>query len=258
MKIVIIEDERLTANDLAETIQQFDASIEISAKLLSVKDALHYFQQNEEPDLIFSDIQLGDGLSFEIFKTTKISVPVIFCTAFDEYALTAFGANGIDYLLKPFTLSSVSAALEKFLRITKSTKRDESLQYDKIMKLFETRGMENTSAILVHYKEKILPLKLQDTAVFFLEGDVVHMVTFDHKVYFPGKTLEELEKISGKNFYRANRQILVNREAIVDVSNHLGRKLWVNVSVPLKESITVSKEKTPHFLKWLSGDSTRS
>lgn len=255
MKIVIIEDERLTANDLAETIQQFDASIEISAKLLSVKDALHYFQQNEEPDLIFSDIQLGDGLSFEIFKTTKISVPVIFCTAFDEYALTAFGANGIDYLLKPFTLSSVSAALEKFLRITKSAKPDGSLQYDKIMKLFETRGMENTSAILVHYKEKILPIKLQDTAVFYLEGDVVHMVTFDHKVYFPSKTLEDLEKISGKNFYRANRQILVNRDAIVDVSNHLGRKLWVNVSVPLKESITVSKEKTPHFLKWLSGDS---
>ncbi|AYB34113.1 LytR/AlgR family response regulator transcription factor [Chryseolinea soli] len=258
MKVVIIEDERLTADDLAETIQQFDTGIEISAKLLSVKDAVRYFQKHEEPDLIFSDIQLGDGLSFEIFKATKISVPVIFCTAYDEYALTAFGANGIDYLLKPFTSASVAAALEKFYRITKSTKGPEALPLEKIMKLFETRAMENTSAILVHYKEKILPIKLQDTAVFYLEGDVVHLVTFDRKVYFPGKTLEELEKVAGRNFYRANRQILVNREAILDVSNHLGRKLWVNVSVPLKESVTVSKEKTPHFLKWLSGDNTRS
>ena len=182
MKVIIIEDERLTADDLAETIQQFDTSIAISAKLRSVKDAVQYFQKHEAPDLIFSDIQLGDGLSFEIFKATKINVPVIFCTAYDEYALTAFGANGIDYLLKPFTSSSVGAALEKFYRITKSTPRQESLPLEKILKLFETRGMENTSAILVHYKEKILPIKLQDTAVFYRGGGVVHRVTFDRQV----------------------------------------------------------------------------
>ncbi len=254
MKIVIIEDERLTANDLADTIQHFDASIEIAAKLLSVKDAVRYFRENEEPDLIFSDIHLGDGLSFEIFKATQINVPIIFCTAYDEYALNAFNTNGIDYLLKPFTLATVRRALEKFNRLTQSAKGQESSQLEKIMKFFEKKDSENPTSILVHYKEKILPVKLQDTAIFYLEDSLVHMITFDQKKYFPGKSLEELEKITGKNFYRANRQYLVNREAIVDVSNQLGRKLWVNVSVPLKESITVSKEKMLHFLHWLSGE----
>lgn len=254
MKIVIIEDERLTANDLANTIHQFDESISISAKLLSVKDAIRYFRDNEAPDLIFSDIQLGDGLSFEIFKATQISVPVIFCTAYDEYALTAFNTNGIAYLLKPFTLATVAAALEKFSRLTQPGKQQESLQLQKIMRLFESKEVENPTSILVRYKDKILPVKLQDAAVFFLENDLVYVITFDHKKFLTGKHLEELEKTSGKNFYRANRQFLVNRNAIVDVSNQLGRKLWVNVSVPLKESITVSKDKMGHFLKWLSGE----
>ena len=253
MKIVIIEDERLTANDLADTILQFDPSAQISAKLLSVKDATRYFRENEMPDLIFSDIQLGDGLSFEIFTATKINVPVIFCTAFDEYALAAFSTNGIDYLLKPFTLATVSAALEKFNRLTRSDRSSDAIQLEKIMKLFESRQTESAASILVYYKEKIFPIKLQDTAVFYLNDDLVHMVTFDQKIYFPRQSLEELERIAGNNFYRANRQCLVNRSAIVDVSNQLGRKLWVNVSVPLKESITVSKEKMPHFLRWLSG-----
>jgi len=255
MKIVIIEDERLTANDLALTIQQFDAGIEISAKLLSVKDAVRYFRENEEPDLIFSDIQLGDGLSFEIFRTTKIQVPVIFCTAYDEHALTAFSTNGIDYLLKPFTRSTVSTALEKFKRLTQTSKNQDALKLEMIMKAFEVKGTENLTSILVSYKEKIFPIKLEDTAVFYLENNMVHMVTYDHKKYLPGKSLDELEKMIGKKFYRANRQYLVSRNAIIDVSNSLGRKLWVNVSVPLKESITVSREKMPHFLKWLSGES---
>ena len=252
MTIVIIEDERLTANDLAETILQFDSSIKIAAQLLSVKEAIHYFQHNSQPDLIFSDIHLGDGLSFEIFRTAKINAPVIFCTAYDEYALAAFSANGIDYLLKPFTLSSVTAALQKFYRITQQ--HTTGTPYEQIIKLFESNRTETITTLLVHYKEKILPIKLQDTAVFYLDGNLVHMVTFDGKVYFPGKSLEELEKVTGRNFYRANRQSLVNRNAIIDVSNHLGRKLWVNVSVPLKESITVSRDKAPHFLKWLSGE----
>lgn len=255
MTIVIIEDERLTANDLAETIQQIDSSITIQAKLLSVKEAIQYFGDNEVPDLIFSDIQLGDGLSFEIFKATKLNIPVIFCTAYDEYALTAFSANGIDYLLKPFTQASVRAALEKFHRLTQASQKDsEALQYERILKLFEGRNAEASATLLVHFKEKILPIKLEQAAVFYLEENLVHMITFDRKVYFPGKNLEELEKMAGRKFYRANRQSLVNRDAIIDVSNHLGRKLWVNVSVPLKESITVSRDKASHFLRWLSGE----
>ena len=253
MKIVIIEDERLTAEDLAETIGQIDSSIVIAAKLLSVKESILYFKNNKEVDLIFSDIQLGDGLSFEIFKAVPMSVPVIFCTAFDEYALYAFKANGIDYLLKPFTYDTVQAALDKFYKLTQTAKPGIDLPYDKILKLFTTQESQTPTALLVHYKEKILPIKLEDTAVFYLDNDIVHLLTFDNKVYYPNKSLEELEKLVGSTFFRANRQYLLNRKAVVDVSNHLGRKLWVNVSVILKESITISKEKTPLFLHWLAG-----
>lgn len=253
MKIVIIEDEKLTANDLASTIKEYDEQIEIPAILSSVKEAIRYFEQEKEPDLIFSDIELGDGLSFEIFKATQIQAPVIFCTAYDEYALSAFNANGIDYLLKPFTLNSVSNSLDKYFRITQQKQSTDTLQLNKVMQLLENRETEPPSTILVHYKEKILPIKLQDIAAFYLENQIVHLITFDKKIYFPSKSLEELEKLTSKYFFRTNRQSLVNREAIVDVSNRLGRKLWVNLKVPLNDSVTVSKEKASTFLDWLSG-----
>lgn len=254
MKILIIEDERLTAEDLEDTLLQIDPSIVIAAKLRSVKESILYLQHNPEPDLIFSDIQLGDGLSFEIYSQVSINVPIIFCTAFDEYALDAFRTNGIDYLLKPFTSETVQAALQKFKKLTQSAQPRIDPQYDAIMKLFSSQQAQNTpTSLLVHYKEKILPIKLADTAVFYLENETVHMLTFEQKTYYPGKNLEELEKLVGNTFFRVNRQYLLNRAAVIDVSNHLGRKLWVNVSVSLKESVTVSKEKTPFFLKWLAG-----
>lgn len=254
MKIVIIEDERLTANDLELTIRQYDASIEVTAKLLSVKDAVRYFNDHEAPDLIFSDIQLGDGLSFEIFKATPVNVPVIFCTAYDEYALDAFRANGIDYLLKPFTLATVSEALNKFKRLVQLPRQHDSSQFETILQFFEKKSTGNANAILVPYRDKIIPIRFQDIALFGLENDVVHMLTFDEKTYFPNKSLDDLEKMAGKKFYRANRQYLVNRNAVVDVSNHLGRKLRVNVSISIKEMILVSRDKVSHFLKWLSGE----
>ena len=253
MKIVIIEDERLTADDLADTILQIEPTAEIAAKLLSVKESISFFSKNTQPDLIFSDIQLGDGLSFEIFTAVTLEVPVIFCTAFNEYALNAFKANGIDYLLKPFTTATVGAALQKFRKLTQPAKPKGDAQYEAILKLFASQERQAPSAILVHYKDKILPIKLEDTAVFYLDNEVVHMVTFDNKLYYPGKSLEDLEKLVGNNFFRANRQYLLNRKAVVDVSNTLDRKLWVNVTVPLKERITVSKEKSPLFLNWLAG-----
>ncbi|UII25594.1 LytTR family DNA-binding domain-containing protein [Fulvivirga maritima] len=253
MKIVIIEDERLTAEDLASTIVKIDSSLEISAKILSVKDGIEYFQHNEEPDLIFSDIQLGDGLSFDIFKKCQINAPVIFCTAYNEYALEAFRANGIDYLLKPFTVASVSAALDKFSRLTEVSPA-KNIDTHSILELFQNQqGIQLPASILVHYQDKIIPVKTKDIAVFYLHEGAVCLVTFQKKSYTTRKSLEELENTLGPEFFRANRQSIIHRESIIDVSNHLGRRLWVNVKVPVKESITISKEKTPLFLKWLSG-----
>jgi two-component system response regulator LytT len=251
MKIVIIEDEKWTAEDLADTIIQVEPESQIVAVLQSVKEAVAYFKNNASPDLIFSDIQLGDGLSFEIFSTVNMNTPVIFCTAFDEYALRAFKANGIDYLLKPFTPESVQAALTKFHHLRNSVPNDSYFQ--SFIKEITSQYQPKASAILVYYKDMILPVKVDDIALFYVENEITHLLTFDNKTYYPKNNLDELEKMTGSDFFRANRQCLLNRKSVVNASSYLSRKLSVTVSVPFDPIITISKEKTPQFLAWLSG-----
>jgi len=251
MKVVIIEDERLTAEDLQQTIRQADATVEIVTTLKSVSEGLAWFRANPMPDLVFSDIQLGDGLSFEILG--NLQVPVIFCTAYDEYALNAFKANGIDYILKPFTLTSVSAALQKFKNLTQVKNDEITRQYELISRLFSDARTTKVSSLLIHYKDTILPIKIEDIALFRLEHELVYLLTFDQATYYPGKSLDELEDVVGSDFFRVNRQYLVNRKAIINASSLFSRKLSLSVSVPVKDSITISKEKAPMFLKWLSG-----
>jgi two-component system response regulator LytT len=235
MRIVIIEDEPLTARDLAACIMASEPGAEIVAKLASVAEAKAWFRGNTLPDLIFSDIQLGDGRAFAVFEKLMRTVPVVFCTAYDEFALEAFRAAGIDYILKPFTEKSVGNAMEKY-RVLKG-------EAPKIA----------AGAILVYYKEKILPVKLADIAMFYLEKEVVRLVGFDRKVYIVNKSLEELEGLAGAGFFRVNRQYLVSRKTIRDVSQYFGRKLLLNLSIAFEEKITVGRLKVPAFLEWLAG-----
>lgn len=235
MKVVIIEDEPLTAKDLAACIAAAEPNAEIVASLSSVEEAGGWFRRNALPDLIFSDIQLGDGKSFEVFEKLMRTVPVVFCTAHDDYALEAFRAAGIDYILKPFTEQTVGAAIKKY----------HSLK--------ETPRPKTATAILVYYKEKIVPFKLDAIALFYLEKEVVRLVGFDGKTYIVAKSLEELEGLAGTGFYRANRQFLVNKAAVKDVSQYFGRKLLLNLTVPFEEKITVGRLKVPAFLEWLAG-----
>ena len=224
MKVVIIEDERITAEDLLQTIRQADSSIEVSAVLRSVEEGVTYFQNNTAPDLIFSDIRLGDGLSFEILK--DLTSPVIFCTAYDEYALNAFKTNGIDYIMKPFTLTSVSDALNKFKSLAKIGEDVIKKQYESIKRLFadNVKPVKET-ALLIRYKDKIIPIKTESVALFNLNHTMVTMITLDGSTYYPSQTLEELEHMIGDDFFRVNRQYLVSRKAIVNVASLLSRKL---------------------------------
>jgi len=250
MKIVIIEDEKITADDLASTIMSIEPTAEIVAILSSVKNAVAYFQKAESPDLIFSDVQLGDGLSFEIFKAVNVSAPIIFCTAYDEYALNAFKTNSIDYILKPSTTISISEALDKYRNLKQSFSNQER-QYKTIIEALLHQATPKSNAILVHYKDKIMPVKTEDIALFYIENEITYLLTFENKNYCINKNLEELEDICGSLFFRANRQCLVNRKAVIDASHYFSRKLSVNISVPFQEKILVSKEKSPAFLKWL-------
>jgi len=253
MNIVIIEDEPLTARDLESCIRSAEPAAKIVAVLGSLAEATEFFRENALPDLIFSDIQLGDGLSFSIFAAFEQSVPVIFCTAYDAYALDAFKATGIDYILKPFSARNIAAALAKYQRLTGKTATPGSAAAT-LMDLAALFGPQaSRRSILVYHKEKIVPVNVGDIAFFYLKADAVLLVTFAKQAYTVHKTLEEIEKIVGADFYRANRQCLVNREAIRDVSQDAGRRLLVNLLVPCEEKVTVGRAKASHFLEWLAG-----
>lgn len=252
MKIIIIEDEELTANDLASTLLKAERTVEIVAILRSVKQSISYFEENRNPDLIFCDIQLGDGLSFEIFQKCSVKAPVIFCTAFDEYALKAFKANGIDYILKPFSNHTISDALQRY-RVLKNNFISASLSVEKIREMLEKSQSMRQNTILVFHRENIIPVKIKDIAIFYIENEVTHLITFSRQHHTINKTIEELESIAGHNFFRANRQFLVNRNAVRDASHYFARKLIVTLTIPFSEKITISKEKVTLFLDWLSG-----
>ena len=167
MNIIIIEDEENNAEDLRQNILKHNPSANIIALLKSVKESIEYLKKHEQPDLFISDIELGDGLSFEIFEATKTTAPVIFVTAYNEYALEAFKANGIDYILKPFNHKTVSMALDKYLTLTGA--KVKSPDIDKLLQWIGNTPKENKSSILVYLKDKIIPVKLNEIALFYVE-----------------------------------------------------------------------------------------
>lgn len=251
MKIVIIEDEPLMAEDLAETLVHIDKSIQVEAILPSVKAAVSYFQKNSPPDLIFSDIQLGDGLSFEIFRQIDTNTPVVFCTAYNEYALDAFKANGIDYVLKPFTTASLQTTLQKYRQLQQSlSKQDTSYQH--LLELFENRLTQKRSSILVYQRDKIIPLPISAIAVCYVENQLTKVICMDQRSFVVNHTLDELESMLGPQFFRANRQHLISHRAVKEASQYFGRKLFVALSIPFQEDVIVSKAKGPVFLNWLA------
>jgi len=253
MRIVIIEDEKLAAEDLQETIAQAEPGAIVEKVLRSVKEAKEYFAHHVVPDLIFSDIQLGDGLSFEIFAAIPSKAPVIFCTAFDEYALQAFKANGIDYVLKPFSYEVIEAALQKLRGLRGQPAANMGDQFATMLKMFGNREVQRPASILVHMADKIIPVQLESIALFYLKNELTHIYTLTGKTYPCNKSLDELEKITGTAFFRVNRQYLVGYKAVSGAANHLSRKISIQLCVPFAESIVVSKEKVSAFLKWLAG-----
>ncbi len=251
MKIVLIEDEKLTAKDLKKTLQEIDPDNEVVAMLHSVEEGIDYFKTNPEVDLIFSDIQLGDGLSFQIFEATNNQIPIIFSTAFNEYALDAFKTMGIDYLLKPFSSETVSKALEKFTHLRNSAKPTLN-EKSSLLKILENTLVRKIPSIIIHQGAKIIPIEGSSIALFVIENENTYAITFDQKKYLVSEKLEILEELFTPNFFRANRQYLVNRKAIKDASHSFNRKITVNLTIPFKEQILIGKLKASAFLSWLA------
>lgn len=256
MKIVIIEDEQFTAEDLKEAILNVAPHAEIVAMLQSVSEAVRYFKKEPMPQLIFSDIQLGDGQSFEIFEEVDITAPVIFCTAFDEYAIEAFNSNGIHYVLKPFNDAKIKEALDKYSSLQHSFAAWSSSMNHALDMIdqqeYEKDATPKVNSLLVYYQNKIIPIKLEDVALFYIKNDTTLLHTYDGKNFVVNKTLDELQQLDTDLFYRANRQYIVNRNAIQFAENQLSRKVALELSIPFEETITISKMKASHFFEWLS------
>jgi len=250
MKVIIIEDEKISADYLAALIKASEPNVEILTTIPSVKKGIEYFQENPTPDLIFSDIQLGDGLSFEIFREVNVLTPIIFCTAYDDYAINAFETNSIAYIVKPFTIDTIRDAIKKYKDLQKMLLHSDA-QYRAIMGILQKNEHQVSSSILVYIKDKIKPVKLDDIAMFYIEDGITYLTTFDKQNYTTNKTLDVLEQTIGTNFFRVNRQFIINRKSIIEAAQYFGRRISLHLEVPYKEKIIVSKGNVSKFLNWL-------
>lgn len=252
MNAVIIEDENLIAKELQAKIQTVAGDVKVIEHLPSLKTARKWFMQNAEPDLLFMDIQLSDGISFELFEQFQLNCPVIFTTAYDEYAIRAFKVNGIDYLLKPIDEDDLQKAIEKTRRYLQPEQKAptniqallQSLQNPKQAPLYKEK-------FIVHFRHQWIPVKTADIACFMREN-LNYLYTFSGDKYILDyTTLEEIEELlDPRVFYRANRQFIINIDSIQTVRPHENQKLTAHVKAPLKFEVDISREKAPAFKKW--------
>ena len=250
MKIVIIEDEKLTAKDLAKTLKIVEPDVDIVAMLHSVEEAVDYLKTQPTIDLIFSDIELGDGLSFEIFEKMTTQTPIIFCTAYNQYALEAFKTVGIDYILKPFNKIAIEKTLTKFhgLKENFATPKDD---YTDLLSALKQKIAPSNPSVLIHQGDKIIPLNGKAIALFFIEDDYTFAYTLEGKKHLLSQNMDSLENTFAPDFFRANRQFLVNRKVVKDASHYFNRKIVVNLNIPFPEQILVGKLKVTAFTSWL-------
>ncbi|WP_282123660.1 LytR/AlgR family response regulator transcription factor [Algibacter mikhailovii] len=252
MKVVIVEDEIAAAENLTYLINSVDADIEIIKVLDSVKASVAYFSQKVEADLVFMDIHLADGISFEIFDQVVLNIPVVFTTAYDQYALKAFKVNSIDYLLKPINEEELTEAINKFKdRSTQSATNDNQLEG--LLELINSKTKTFKTTYLVHHRDELLPIKTDDVAYFYIETGIVKAVTFTNKPYIIDKKLEDIElELDPELFHRVNRQFIVNRNAVANIKFYFNGKLIMNVNPTASERIVVSKAKASAVKNWMN------
>lgn len=247
MNILIIEDENKTASLLKEMIEEQEHCLVVNI-CQSISSSVQYLTKNQEKiDLIFMDILLADGESFEIFKQITVSKPVIFCTAYDNYMLKAFKNNGIDYILKPFQQKDINDALTKVGFIKHSL--------TKINDLLEVRPPKPKTyqqAFIVESREKLVPICVSDIAIFILKNENVYALQFNGEKVSIFKPLDEIEiSINPFVFFRINRQMIINRRAIKDIEPFFNRKVIINLVFDISEKIIVSRLKVSDFKKWI-------
>jgi two-component system, LytTR family, response regulator LytT len=251
MKVLILEDEPHNARILSEIIVQVKPNAIMLDMLESIDQAIKYLSdQNNTPDLIFADIQLADGLIFEIFSKIKIKCPIIFCTAYDQYMLQAFKTNGIAYILKPVKEEDIRAAFIKYDTLKESLNPGTEI----IHLLKQTLGQKDSykTSILVHYKDSFIPIAVDKIACFVVENEMLYIQTFEHQRYAVFKSMSEIESsLDPSLFFRINRQVLLNKNAIKEIQPFFNRKVIIKTDLKVKEQLIVSRLKVTEFMNWI-------
>ena len=252
MRVLIIEDEAPAFRRLQKILDEVRPGIEIVEVIDSVEDSVKWLKNHNPPDLIFMDIQLSDGISFEIFDHVKISNPVIFTTAFDEYMLRAFKVNSIDYLLKPIKTEELSNSLTKFEQMKSLFGQSESPDISTLIQQIKLDDKKYKSRFLVKKGEKLLSIEANGIAYFQTRNGVVSLVTHQGQKHLVDYTLDELtNQLDPKDFFRANRQFLIHYSMITEVHRYHKGKLLVEGVLKTEEPILISEEKSSLFKKWL-------
>jgi len=252
MKVLIIEDEAPAYRRLNDLLISRHPDIEVVEVIDAVDEAVKWLRNHQFPDLIFSDIQLADGLSFEIYKQVEVKCPIIFTTAYDEYMLEAFQTNGIDYLLKPIEADRLSNSIDKFQRLRGSDLPHEN-HINELLALLEKQKKSYKQHYLIKLGNKLIPLNVDQIAYFKSSDGITQIISKEGKKYLWDQSLDELEEfLDPANFFRINRQIISSIQAIKSIHQYFKGKLKVMLSPVNDEDVIVSREKAKRFKEWFS------
>ena len=251
LNAIIIEDEKPAMEALVRTLSQVTTPVNITARLGSLKESLAYLTKQPDADIIFSDVQLSDGLSFDIFSHTGVQIPVIFITGYDDYMMMAFENNGIDYLLKPVDKADLEKALLKYNKLQEHfSHTSASAPVENLMKFI---SKHKKTRLLVKKGLENIALRLEDIVLIYTQNKLVYVIDSCTKKYIADKTLTELEaELDASTFFRVNRQYIVNINYVKSFKSFEKVKLLVDITIPeINHSIIISQETAPAFRKWM-------
>jgi two-component system LytT family response regulator len=248
MKALVIEDEILASKHLLQVLEEV-GDISVIAVLESITETIEWFRKNQQPDIVFMDIHLADGSAFEIFNHADIACPIVFTTAYDEYAMKAFKVNSIDYLLKPIETVDVQAALRKLKGLSGSESMKSAL--NNFITSYGKTSKYRKHFLIPSKGDKLIPVLTSDLACFCIDASIVKALSVDGKPYRFDFTLDELEEmLDPELFFRANRQYIISRTAIRDIDLWFNSRLSVNLKIAVPEKILISKARISEFKKW--------
>lgn len=249
MKAVIVEDEEFASKRLAQLVGELAPDIEIAASLNSVESGSRWFKSNDLPDLIFLDIQLNDGYGFDILDDITDHPPVIFTTAYNEYAIRGFKYNGVDYLLKPIVKTDLKAALEKF---KKNVTRNGQAPTDNLAHLKQLFHKEYKHRFMVKVGNQFRSFNVEDIAYFKSHEGLICLLTHSGQSYPIEYTIDQLENILNPiHFFRINRKFMVSVKAVIEIHSYFNSRLLLKLLPKEEEQVIVSRERTTNFKKWL-------